>query len=240
MRLVGLGLCVPGLMFVGLLAALEGWYRMTLRELPSLPTPPDATDRLPENLARVRWSVFESDASMTVEPVWPWTAVATVTRVLTAKPGGRHWDSGWKLVDVVVMKWNRDDSRPLRREGRLALAIWLTRHWSAEELLAYEGQNVFLGHGIRTLSEGSLRYLGKAASDLTLADAALLVTLNDQRRQTWRDHPECFVTQLQPRRDGLLHRMRESGMLTPAEEAAARAQPVILEAPGLEPHPCPP
>ena len=91
MRLVGLGLCVPGLMFVGLLAALEGWYRVTLRELP---TPPDITDRLPTNLARVRWSVFEPDASMTVEPVWPWTAVTTAARVLTSKPGDRHWRSG--------------------------------------------------------------------------------------------------------------------------------------------------
>ncbi|WP_147447265.1 hypothetical protein [Corallococcus sp. CA054B] len=50
---MGLGLCAPGLMFVGLLAALEGWYRMTLRELPALPTPPDATDRLPADLACV-------------------------------------------------------------------------------------------------------------------------------------------------------------------------------------------
>ena len=66
----------------------------------------------------------------------------------------------------------------------------------------------------------------------------MLVTLPDQRK--WREHPECFVDQLQPRRDGLLRRMREAGALTPAEEDAARAQPVVLDAPGLVLHPCPP
>lgn len=238
MRLVGLGLCVPGLMFVGLLAALEGWYRVTLRELPSLPTPPDATDQLPANLARVYWSLYEPSGSMTVKPMWPWTVAWTVTRTLVSRPPRVHMPSGWKLADTAARHWSLDGSRHLRGAERMALGIWLTRHWNAEELLAFDARRMPLGHGLRDLPEAARHFLGKETADLTLAEAALLVTMNDDPR--WRKHPECFIDRLQPRRDGLLHRMRVAGLLTLEEEAEARAQPVVLSAQGARAcKPCP-
>ncbi|RKH94291.1 hypothetical protein D7Y04_36665 [Corallococcus sp. AB038B] len=238
MRLVGLGLCGLCLMFVGLLAAFEGWYRMTLRELPSLPTPPDATDRLPANLARVYWSLYEPWGSMTVKPMWPWTVAWTVTRPLVSKPSRMDVPPGWTLADAIARRWRPEGSERLLLHERLTLGIWLTRHWTAEELLAFEARRVPLGHGPRDLPEAARHYLGKEAADLTLAEAALLVTMNDDPQ--WRKHPECFIDRLQPRRDGRLRRMRMTGLLTPEEEAEARAWPVALSAQGARAcNPCP-
>jgi membrane carboxypeptidase/penicillin-binding protein PbpC len=238
MRLVGLGLCVPGLMFVGLLAALEGWYRTTLREFPSLPTPPGASEQLPENLARVYWSLYERSGAMTVEPMWPWSVAWTVTRTLVSRQPRMSGPPGWTLADTVARHWRPEDSHRIWWRERLTVGIWLTRHWTAEELLAFEARRQSLGHGLRDLPEAARYYLGKEASDLTLAEAALLVTMNEDPR--WREHPECFIDRLQPRRDGRLRHLRMTGALTPEEEAQARAQPVVLKFAGLAPHPCPP
>ncbi|RKI13002.1 hypothetical protein D7Y15_17475 [Corallococcus sp. AB030] len=238
MRLVGLGLCALGLMFVGLLAAMEGMYQVLLRRLPSLPTPPSATDRLPANLARVYWSLYEPGGSMTVKPVRPWTVAWTVTRTIVSKPSRMDVPPGWTLADTVARRWHPEGSARLLLHERLTLGIWLTRHWTAEELLAFEARRMPLGHGLRDLPEAARHYLGKEASDLTLAEAALLVTMNDDPR--WRKHPECFIDRLQPRRDGRLRRMRMAGSLTPEEEAEARAWPVVLDIAPLARHPCPP
>ncbi|WP_167594413.1 transglycosylase domain-containing protein [Corallococcus coralloides] len=235
---MGLGLCAPGLMFVGLLAALEGWYQMTLRELPALPTPPDATDLLPANVARVYWSLYEPGGSMTVKPMWPWTVAWTVTRILVSKPSRMEVPPGWTLADTVARYWRPEASHRTRWRERLTVGIWLTRHWTAEELLAFEAQRRQLGHGLRDLPEAARHYLGKEASDLTLAEAALLVTMNDDPRS--RKHPECFIDRLQPIRDGRLRRMLMAGSLTPEEEAEARAWPVVLNLEPLARHPCPP
>lgn len=111
MRLVGLGLCGLGLMCVGFLAALEGAYQVSLRRLPSLPTPPAATDRLPANVARVYWSLFEPGGAMEVEPIRPWNAVWVVTRNLVSRPSPMDVPPGWTLADTVARHWSPDGSR---------------------------------------------------------------------------------------------------------------------------------
>jgi hypothetical protein len=238
-RSLGLGLCGLGLVGVGVLASVEGLYRWALWRLPAPPTP---SERLPLNLARARWSLFEPGADPRVEPVWPWTAVATLSRVFTSDPREARWPEGWRLATRVAdtWSWSLKDARPRRPHERLALAIWLTRHWSAEELLAYQTRRARLGHDVHDMGEGARRYLGKDLSELTVAEAALLVSIDDAAREDWREHPECFLERLRPRRDGLLHRMREAGVLTQAEETAARAWPVTLRLTGFAAHPCPP
>ncbi|WP_223638895.1 transglycosylase domain-containing protein [Corallococcus sp. EGB] len=235
---MGLGLCGLGLMWMVFLAAVEGAYQVSLRRLPSLPTPPDATDRLPANVARVYWSLFEREGAMTVEPAWTWTAVWTVARNIVSRPSSMHVPPGWTLADTVARQWSPDGSPPPRWSERLTLGIWLTRHWSAEELLAFKARRMPLGHGLHDLPEAARHYLGKEASDLSLAEAALLVTMIEDPRS--RSHPECFIDRLQPRRDGQLRHMRLAGMLTPEEEAEARAGPVVLSLPPPAQHPCPP
>ncbi|MCY1040154.1 transglycosylase domain-containing protein [Corallococcus sp. bb12-1] len=242
MRLLGLGLWGLGLVGVGLLAAMEGFYRLELHRLPELPTPPEATDRLPAKLARTWWSLFEPGATLTVEPVWPWTVVATVSRPLVSgsPPPMR---SGWSLASAVADSWEAHPSSTgeplhLKWPQRLALGIWLTRHWSAEELLAFQARHVKLGHDVIGVSEGARRYLAKETAGITFAEAALLTSIAGLGG-TQRAHPECFIDRLQPRRDRLIQRLREAGAVTHAEEAAARSEPVVVRLADFDAHPCP-
>ncbi|RKH29067.1 hypothetical protein D7Y13_19820 [Corallococcus praedator] len=242
MRLLGLGLWGLGLVGVGLLAAMEGFYRLELHRLPGLPTPPEAADRLPANLARTWWSLFEPGATLTVEPVWAWTALATVSRPLVFGTPP-HLTSGWSLANAVVNSWSAHPSATgeplsLKASQRLALGIWLTRHWSAEELLAFQARHVRLGHGVIGVSEGARRYLAKETAGITFAEAALLTSMAGLGGAQ-REHPECFIDRLRPRRDRLLQRLREAGVLTQAEETAARSRSVVLRLADFTEHPCP-
>ncbi|WP_158625115.1 transglycosylase domain-containing protein [Corallococcus terminator] len=241
MRLLGLGLWGLGLVGVGLLAAMEGFYRLELHRLPGLPTPPEATDRLPANFARTWWSLFEPGDTLTVEPVWAWTAVAKVSRPLVfgSLPPP---PSGWNLANAVASSWAAHPSptgQPfhLKSSQRLALGIWLTRHWSAEELLAFQARHVTLGHDVVGVSEGARRYLAKETADITFAEAALLTSMAGLGGAQ-REHPECFIERIRPRRDRLIQRLREAGAVTHAEEAAARSQPIVLSLADFDAHPC--
>lgn len=172
---------------------------------------------------------------------------------------------GWSLARDVVSAWAASSSRVeevspreeedepwhedaagssrgnephhLRAMERLAMSLWLTRSWSAEDMLAFEARWVRLGHGVTGLSEAARRYLGKELAELTNAEAALLAALGGLNRSTQRQHPECFVEDLHQRRAQVLSRMREAGVLTPQEEATARSEAIVFRS---EDHPCPP
>jgi penicillin-binding protein 1B len=124
------------------------------------------------------------------------------------------------------------------REGALALAIE-QRYPKAKILEAYLN-TVYLGQRGRAAVLGvgaaAQSYWGKDARRLGLAESALLAGLiRAPNRYSPVDHPE----RAQRRRDAVLRRMRELGMIDGSALQAALAEPVRVRAGGGLPSPAP-
>ena len=116
--------------------------------------------------------------------------------------------------------------RTLSRKLQEALwAIQIERKYSKGEILETYMNEIYLGPGVYGVEAASQYYFGKSVGQLTLAESALLagLTQNPGLYSPFRD-PESA----QRRRNLVLSRMEELGMITPAEAAAARAEPIVV------------
>jgi 1A family penicillin-binding protein len=84
---------------------------------------------------------------------------------------------------------------------------------------------VYWGHNSYGAETAARSYFNKSASELTLAEAAMMAGLI----QAPEDYSPFVDYQLAKERQSVvLMRMRQLGWITPAEEAAARSQPIVL------------
>jgi len=116
--------------------------------------------------------------------------------------------------------------RTLSRKLQEALwAIQIERKYSKAEILETYLNEIYLGPGVYGVEAASQYYFGKSVSDLTLAESALLAGLaqNPGMHSPFRD-PEAAMR----RRNTVLTRMEELGMITPSESSAARQEPIVL------------
>ncbi|MCP3139619.1 transglycosylase domain-containing protein [Pyxidicoccus xibeiensis] len=241
-RLLKWWVCLLGLGFVGVLATLEGFYRVMLARVPELPRPPE-TRVMPALYGRMRWASSERTATPRVEPVWPWNVAFVLVRVglLGQKPSQVVMPAGLGIAQEVASEW----SSQLREAGgrfprtfeRLALTLWLTRHWSAEELLAFEAEHRSLGHGLFGMRAGARVLLGREWAELDAGGMAVLLAVGDAPGR-WRD-PWCFPERIRARRDVLLKRLREAGGLSLGETEAALQAPLGLIVRPAHWAPCP-
>jgi len=118
------------------------------------------------------------------------------------------------------------------------------RAWQLEEALPkdailerYVNLSPF-GGNLVGVEAASRAWFGKRATDLTLAEAALLAGLPQSPSRLRPDrHPEAA----RARRDCVLARMRECGVIDAREEAEAASEPVTLRPPARQlraPHLC--
>ncbi|WP_241758985.1 transglycosylase domain-containing protein [Pyxidicoccus parkwayensis] len=162
--------------------------------------------------------------------------------MLVFKPGHSLWmPHGYRLADEVAGEWGFQcedaGGRRLKVFERIALAIWLTRHWSAEELLAFEAEHTDLGHRVVGMRAGAKVLLGNEWARLDAVGIALLLAVADapgRRRDPW-----CFPDGIRTRRDWILKRMRETGVLSPEETDTALRTPLALALRPSEWEPCP-
>ena len=116
--------------------------------------------------------------------------------------------------------------RTLSRKLQEALwAIQIERKYSKAEILETYLNEIYLGPGVYGVEAASQYYFGKSVSQLTLAESALLAGLarNPGLYSPFRD-PEAAKS----RRNIVLSRMEELGMITPAEAQAARSEPITV------------
>ncbi len=79
-----------------------------------------------------------------------------------------------QLVRILYLDRRRTLARKVRE---IALALWLESRLSKEEILTRYLNNVYLGAGATGVPAAALTYFGKDASELTLAESALLAGL---------------------------------------------------------------
>ena len=109
-----------------------------------------------------------------------------------------------------------------RKVLELRYAIALETKYSKDEILNRYLNIAYYGDGTYGVEAAARHYFGVAAKDLTLAQAAMLAGLTQNPVATDPvNHPLAAID----RRDVVINRMLELGLITPPEAAAAKATP---------------
>ena len=119
--------------------------------------------------------------------------------------------------------------KSLRRKiAEAKLALEMERKLSKERILELYLNHIYLGAGAYGIEAASRAYFGKAASSLTVLEAATLAGL-PQAPSAYnpREHPE----RAERRRNRVLEMMAKSGVITQAQATQLQAQPVQVAPP---------
>ncbi len=213
--------------------ALEVFYQYQLTRIPALPSPASGTT-VPPAIARAVSAGVGQGAELHVRPLWPWDLVMNGWRT------GYHRasDVGLAFANVVAKEWLRErGGTPQPTAWReLALAVWLTRHFSTEQLMGLWARTVTLPNAGTGLEEVSLYYFGKPAAELRREEAALLV---GSAFSSLQFDPYCKPARARERRDAVLLSMERAGVMNSIEARDARSRPVRLASGSAEPSSCP-
>ncbi|TVQ20308.1 MAG: penicillin-binding protein 1A [Leptolyngbya sp. DLM2.Bin15] len=127
-----------------------------------------------------------------------------------------------QLVKNLFLTPDRTVSRKL---AEAVLAMRLEQIFEKDQVFEMYLNQVYWGHNSYGAETASRSYFNKSASDLTLAEAAMMAGLI----QAPEDYSPFVDYQLAKERQALvLMRMRQLGWISSAEEAAARSQPITL------------
>ena len=130
-----------------------------------------------------------------------------------------------QLVRNTILSEEQFDNTIERKVREAYLAIQMEKIFSKDEILMMYLNTVPFGHGAYGIQAASETYFSKNASDLTLAEAALLVGLPNG--------PSLYDPTINPdlaleRRNLVLDRMLSNGYITQEEHDAAAAEPITL------------
>ncbi|MFL5351813.1 transglycosylase domain-containing protein [Archangium sp.] len=212
-----------------LLGSVEALYRYGLSLVGELPRPPVA---LRTDLAtRALWADTE-EGPLRLEPRWSWTLAADFVQTLwlDSRYERHERTAGSQLAWYVARQWMRSRPGPEARSPRnwhlrgLALSVWLSRHWSAEEVLTAYAEGVWFGRDLTGLDAAARRYFGKPPGQLVLHEAALLAGLPQSPE---RNDPFCHPERARQRRDVVLSRLQRLGWISDTEREEARKQPLL-------------
>ena len=168
-------------------------------------------------------------------------------RALASNSGGRGGVQGGSTLTQQYVKNVLVSSAQTEREAadarsrtlsrklkELRYALVLEQQLSKKQILERYLNIAYFGAGSYGVEAAARRYFSTSAAKLTLAQAATLAGLV---QQPVGYNPLRNPRGAQIRRDMVLHRMVETGMITEAQSAAAAAQPVASI---LKPQPTPP
>ncbi|MBV6659019.1 MAG: PBP1A family penicillin-binding protein [Devosiaceae bacterium] len=124
-----------------------------------------------------------------------------------------------QLAKNLFLTADRTISRKIQE---LILAVWLEATYSKDEIMELYLNRVYLGAGAYGVDAAARRYFGKAASQVTLAEAATLAGL---LRAPSRWAPTRNPEGAEARAATVLQAMVEAGFITTEEAALARSNP---------------
>jgi penicillin-binding protein 1A len=142
---------------------------------------------------------------------------AVVTNVRT---GGIAQGGSTLTQQYVKSAFVGDERTILRKVREAVIAIQLERDVSKDEILERYLNEVYFGQGAYGIEAASQTYFGVPASDLDAAQGATLAQLLPAPSMR---NPVADPEGARERRDALLERMAEQGLLDDAEAADARA-----------------
>ncbi|MDE1976759.1 MAG: transglycosylase domain-containing protein, partial [Elusimicrobia bacterium] len=145
---------------------------------------------------------------------------AALTDILS----GHFRQGGSTLTQQVSKQIFLTPQKTLTRKIREALlAIEIEHNFSKQEILQIYLNQVYFGEGAYGIESAARIYFGKNVDDLSLAECALLAGLiQSPQGNSPFIHPKKALN----RRDFVLQRMEDEGMISPAEKAEADAEPL--------------
>ncbi|MBZ4396397.1 hypothetical protein [Myxococcus sp. AS-1-15] len=215
------------LILVAPLATVECVYRYALARLPELP--PSPTQGLtPSARQRVTWWRDLDSSTRHVQPIWSWTVVHGLLDFTLSRHAceDESLPEGFEHALDAASRWlnvlNARATVPLRELDRVALAIWLTRHWDEVDWRVAAIESRWHASSVR---RGVPVFLARSWTQLPVEDLALLMALG---QLSWRVDPWCEREQLHAVRDALLWTLHDrEGLDEPALATALRA-PLFL------------
>lgn len=130
-----------------------------------------------------------------------------------------------QLVRNTILSDEQFDITLERKVREIYLAVKMEEIYSKDEILNMYLNVINYGHGAYGIEAAAQTYFSKSASDLTLAEAALLVGLpNAPSQYDPTINPELAVQ----RRNTVLDRMLRNGYITQEEHDAAQAEELQL------------
>lgn len=146
---------------------------------------------------------------------------------------GKTRQGGSTITQQVVKNTLLDPERTYRRKIReVILARKLEQNLSKDRILELYLNQIYWGHGRYGIEEASRFYFGCPASDLSIAQAALLAGLvSSPENASPRRNPE----RASARRRFVLDQMLDKGFITHEQHDAAVASPIVLASAASEP-----
>src|SRR5574337_1176807 len=111
-----------------------------------------------------------------------------------------------------------------RKVQETLLAIQIERHYTKQQIFTMYANQIYLAHGNYGFEAASQFYFGKPASQLKLAEAALLAGMVRGPSYSPVLHPQRALQ----RRNHVIERMSQVGKVTPREAIEAVKQPLGL------------
>jgi 1A family penicillin-binding protein len=112
-----------------------------------------------------------------------------------------------------------------RKIKEAMVAVRIERHYTKDEILQMYLNQIYFGDGAYGVEAAARQLFGKHATDLTLAEAALLAGLP---RNPTAYSPRRHMDVAKHRQAIVLRSMNEMGMITAAEAAEAKADTILL------------
>ena len=139
---------------------------------------------------------------------------------------GKVVQGGSTITQQVAKNLFLTPERSIRRKVQeILLALWLERRLTKREIFAIYVNRVYFGAGTYGVDAAVRRYFDKPASDLTLAEAAMITGL---LKAPSRYNPAADAPAARARAAEVLDNMVEAGFIDPETALAARAMPIDL------------
>ncbi len=130
-----------------------------------------------------------------------------------------------QLVRNSILLDEMDDISLKRKVREAYLAMEMEKLYSKEDILLRYLNTINYGGGAYGIEAAAKRYFSKSASELTLAESALLVGIP---QSPVSNSPLYYPDNAKERRDLVLDRMVENGSITKEQAEAAKAEPINL------------
>lgn len=111
-----------------------------------------------------------------------------------------------------------------RKVKEAMLAFRIERAFSKDRILELYLNEIYLGFGSYGVAAAALNYFNKSLDELTVAEAAYLAALP---KAPSNYHPVRNHRAAKGRRDWVVERMAEEGFISPEQESAAKATPLL-------------
>ncbi|MBF0269984.1 MAG: penicillin-binding protein 1A [Alphaproteobacteria bacterium] len=112
-----------------------------------------------------------------------------------------------------------------RKVKEMILAFRLERAFTKDHILELYLNEIYLGIGAYGVAAATTHYFDKSLDELSIAEAAFLAALPKAPNNY---HPQRFPEAAKSRRDWVLERMAEDGVISQAEADAAKAEPLFM------------